>query len=403
MDKPADSTDRYARKKESIIAAAAGIMNRRGVKGMTLADVAESVGLITTSVTYYFKKKEDLAVACFLASIARFDALIDAALLQSDPRERLKDFITLYLELNRRIRENQEAPMAMFNDIRALKEPHLSAVLEPYNAMFRKMRTLFAAPGYEWLDRKMATARAHILMEQIFWSVAWLVRYDREDYPRIASRMFDILSNGLAAANATWNPAPLCFAARGEDKGDEIFLTAATRLINQRGYRGASVEKISAQLNVTKGSFYHHNDAKDELVIACFERSFGIMRRAQTAAMNEGGSQWDKLCAAAAALVEYQVSDDGPLLRTSAISALPESIRQDTLNHWNRASDRFSAMISDGIAEGSIRAVDPVVAAQLLNATLNASATLMTVVRGAEKSEAAALYAKPMLMGLFSK
>src|SRR5580698_1528587 len=160
MDKPADNTDRYARKKDAIVAASAGIMNRRGVKGMTLADVAESVGLITTSVTYYFKKKEDLAVACFLASIARFDALIDAALTAGDPRERLKRFISLYLDLNARIRLNEEPPMAMFNDIRALKEPHLSRVIEPYNAMFRKVRTLFAAPGYEWLDRKMATARA---------------------------------------------------------------------------------------------------------------------------------------------------------------------------------------------------------------------------------------------------
>ena len=402
MDKPADSTDRYARKKEAIVAAAAGIMNRRGVKGMTLADVAESVGLITTSVTYYFKKKEDLAVACFLSSIARFDALIDSALEAPDPRERLKRFIALYLDLNRRIRQDEEAPMAMFNDIRALKEPHLSAVIEPYNAMFRKARTLFDAQGYGWIDRKMATARTHILMEQIFWSVAWLVRYDREDYPRIANRMFDILSNGLARADMAWKPAALVLS-RSDDMARETFLTAATRLINQRGYRGASVEKISAQLNVTKGSFYHHNDAKDDLVIACFERSFDIMRRVQSAAMKTPGSQWDRLCSAAAALVEYQVSDDGPLLRTSAISALPESIRQDTLNRWNRASDRFSAIISDGIAEGSIRAVDPVMAAQLLNATLNASATLMTVVRGAEKSEAAALYAKPMLMGLFSK
>ena len=35
---PPVSTDRFARKKEAIIAAATGILNRRGVKGMTLAD-----------------------------------------------------------------------------------------------------------------------------------------------------------------------------------------------------------------------------------------------------------------------------------------------------------------------------------------------------------------------------
>src|SRR6201986_472264 len=114
MDKPADSTDRYARKKEAIVAAAAGIMNRRGVKGMTLSYVADRGGLITTSVTYYFKKKEDLAVACFLSSIARFDALIDEALGARDPRERLHAFLRLHLDLNRRVRLTEEAPLAAF-------------------------------------------------------------------------------------------------------------------------------------------------------------------------------------------------------------------------------------------------------------------------------------------------
>ncbi len=399
----AASTGRYARKKEAIIAAAAGIINRRGVKGMTLADVAASVDLITTSVTYYFKKKEDLAVACFLASIERFDTLISASLGTADPRERLHRFLTLYLDLNRRIRLGEEAPMAMFNDVRALKEPHLSRVTTPYNDLFRKIRTLFQATATGWIDRKMATARTHVLMEQIFWSVAWLARYDIEDYPRIADRMLDILANGLAMDGARWAPSPVGDLAPAGDSARETFLTAATRLINQRGYRGASVEKISAQLNVTKGSFYHHNEHKDDLVVACFDRSFDIMKRVQSAAMKQPGSQWDRLSSAAAALAQYQVSENGPLLRTSAISALPEPIRLDMLGQWNRVSDRFSAMISDGIAEGSLRPVDPVIAAQLLNATLNAAASLMNVVGGAGRDEAAALYAKPMLMGLFSK
>ncbi|HTQ15435.1 MAG TPA: TetR/AcrR family transcriptional regulator [Rhizomicrobium sp.] len=398
---PPVSTGRYARKKEAIIAAAAGIMNRRGVKGMTLADVAASVDLITTSVTYYFKRKEDLAVACFLASIERFDTLISASLGAGPPEERLRRFLMLYLELNGRIRLGEEAPMAMFNDVRALKEPHLSRVTEPYVRLFRKVRELFlAAPG---IDRKMATARTHVLMEQIFWSVAWLGRYDVEDYPRIGERMLDILAKGIAREGAAWVPAPVPGLAPPADSAREEFLTAATRLVNQCGYRGASVERISAELNVTKGSFYHHNEHKDDLVVACFERSFGIMKKVQSQAMKLPGDQWARLSAAAAALAQYQVSDKGPLLRTSAISALPEPIRQNMLAQWSRISDRFSAMISDGIAEGSLRAIDPVIAAQLLNATLNAAASLLNVVGGAARDEAASLYARPMLMGLFSR
>jgi AcrR family transcriptional regulator len=401
------STHRFNLKREAIVSAATEIINRHGVKGMTLAGVAEKVGLITTSVTYYFKKKEDLAVACFLQSLERYDVLITRSLGAADPHDRFLAFLTNFLELNRRIREGEEAPLAVFNDVRSLRDPHFTIVMTRYRDVFRKIRSIFAGPGYEWMTLKKATARSHMLLEQLFWSVTWLPRYDTEDYPRIRDRMFDIFAHGVARDGAQWQPVPL--AALYRDLGDshetsrETFLRAATKLINFRGYRGASVEKISAQLNVTKGSFYHHNEAKDDLVVACFERSFGIMRRAQSFAMRGDGDLWCKLSSAAAALVEYQLSDAGPLLRSSALSALPEPIRQNMVDQFSRASDRFAAMISDGIAEGSLRAVDPSIAAQMLNATLNGSADLPFVIPGLQGAEMGKLYAKPMLMGIFER
>ncbi|MEJ1969235.1 MAG: TetR/AcrR family transcriptional regulator [Rhizomicrobium sp.] len=398
------STDRYNRKKEAILAAAAGILNRRGVRGMTLADVAASVDLITTSVTYYFKKKEDLAVACYLRGIARFDALIAAALQEETSPARLLKFLDLYLALHRRIRLGEEAPIAVFSDIRALKEPHLPIVAKAYAQFFRKVRSLFRSPGHEWLDRRMATARTHMLMEQMYWAVAWLPRYDPDDYGRVRDRMFDIMAHGVAPAGAAWTPARLPETTPDpQDSPRETFLTAATRLINQRGYRGASVERISEQLNVTKGSFYHHNDGKDDLVVQCFERSFAAMRRVQSAALVEPGDYWHKISSAAATLVEFQLSERGPLLRSSALAALPEPMRRAMVERANRVSERFAAMISDGVAQGSIRAVDPYIAAQMLNATLNAASDLPFTIPDVAAAEAPALYAKPMLMGVFSR
>ncbi|HUO88935.1 MAG TPA: TetR/AcrR family transcriptional regulator [Rhizomicrobium sp.] len=399
------STERYNKKKEAIIAAAVGILNRRGVRGMTLADVAASVDLITTSVTYYFKKKEDLAVACYLRGIARFDALIAEALQEADPPARLLKFLDLYLAMHRCIREGDEAPIAVFNDIRALKEPHLPIVGKAYGQFFRKVRSLFRAPGYEWLDRRMSTARTHMLMEQLYWSVTWLPRYDLDDYGRVRDRMFDIMAHGVAPEGAAWMPSRLPDTPERDlqESQRETFLLAATRLINQRGYRGASVEKISEQLNVTKGSFYHHNEAKDDLVVECFERTFDAMRRVQSAALAERGNYWHKISSAAATLVEFQLSDRGPLLRSSALSALPEPMRIAMVERANRISERFAAMISDGVAEGSIRAVDPYIAAQMLNATLNAAADLPFTIPGVTALDAPTLYAKPVLMGLFSR
>lgn len=402
---PPPVSDRYSRKKEAIIAAATAILNRRGVKGMTLSDVAASVDLITTSVTYYFKKKEDLAAACFLRAIERLDTIASAALAPGDTKQRLYAFLTLYLEMNRRIRSGQEAPLALFNDIRVLREPLAGQVIAPYVALHRKLTRLFET-SQKTLTRLETTVRVHILLEQVYWAVTWLPRYDPEDYPRIRDRMFAILSDGLAPESAPWAPEPLGSlvpVVDDADKGRDTFLLAATQLINQRGYRGASVEKISARLNVTKGSFYHHNEGKDDLVVDCFNRSFDVVRRAQTLAMALRGNAWTRLSSAAAALVEYQLSDEGPLLRSTALSSVPENIRQSMVERFNRVTGRFAAMISDGIAEGSLRAVDPAIAAQMLNATLNAVWDIKFFRPHTTQKEVAALYARPILMGLLPR
>jgi AcrR family transcriptional regulator len=401
----AAGTARYARKQKAIIAAASEILNCDGVKGMTLASVASRVGLITTSVTYYFKRKEDLAVACFFDGIARCEELIDDALRAADPHARLLRLLESWIDLRRRIAAGQAATIPFFNDIRALQEPQRELVIEAYMRFFAKVRKLFAARELA-LGEDAITARAHIVTEQLFWAVAWLPRYDLEDYDRVRDRMYDILVNGLSVATSRWEPRQLDLdhvlqPATQELTAQETFLIAATRLINEQGYRGASVEKISARLNVTKGSFYHHHEAKDDLVIECFRRSFEVMRRIQRAVCDEQRDHWSKLATAAATLVEYQLSHRGPLLRTSALTALPASMRNQMIEASNRVSDRFASMISDGIALQSVRAVDPHIAAQMLTATLNASAEIKWWIPEVERGAAAALYAKPMLMGLF--
>jgi AcrR family transcriptional regulator len=403
------ATERYAKKKEAILAAATAILNRQGVKGMTLADVAAKVGLITTSVTYYYRKKDDLAAACFMRGVERFDALVGEAAKAPDASSRLLAFLDLHLDLNRRVRLGEAAPLTSFTEMRALKEPLRGSVQGAFNDLFRRVRGFFEGPEFDHLDKRDRNARTHLLLEQVFWSGSWLRRYDVDDYGRVRDKMYDILVNGLAPKGAgadAWAPLALPDPTPQSPDGQEwreTFLVAATRLINQRGYRGASVEDISAQLNVTKGSFYHHHEDKDALVVECFERTFAVTRKAQADARALTGNSWEQLSAATAALVAYQLSEHGPLLRASSMGALPIEIRHEMAQGYNRGSERFAAIISDGVAEGSVRAVDPMIAAHMINSMLNAAASLGVWVPGLEREDAARLFARPLLTGLFSK
>lgn len=401
------STDRFERKREAILDAATGLLNSRGVKGLTLGVAAASVDLSTTSVTYYFKRKDDLAAACMMRGIAALMEVVQAAMVEATPQARLHTLLGAYMERIRRSAVGEAPPLPMLSDLRALNMPQRGDVAAAYMKMFRRLRQIFETPDLAWMTRGRRTARSQMLLEQLFWAAAWLPKYDPEDYGRVRERMYDILVGGLAAPGQVWKPEPLPMVQLSprdrHEMSRQTFLMAATRLINARGYRGASVDKISAELNVTKGSFYHHNDAKDDLVVACFDRTFDVMTRVQRLAIALPGDQWTRLTSAAAALAEYQLSDNGPLLRTSALAAVPEPIRHEMVKQSNKVSERFASMISDGIAEGSLRAVDPFLAAQMLHATLNACGELEIWVPGVTQKAAPAVYTRPLLMGIFER
>ena len=394
-------TPRFSRKREAIVAAATEVMNRRGVRGMTLAEVAEQVGLITTSVTYYFRKKDTLAGACFAAGIERLSALVHAARAEATAEARIRRLLGLYLGLRARIVAGEAPPIPIFSDLRALAPEAHGSVAAAYAGLFRRIRGLLAGPGGETLSRGAATARTTILLEQIDWLGAWLPRYEIADYPAIGERMAEVLIGGFAPTGAEWRPTRLDIGGDAAPAaGREAFLKAATRLINQRGYRGASVELISAALGVSKGSFYHHHSAKDDVVAACFARSFAVVRGAQAAARAPDGDAWLQLTSAAAALTAFQFSPAGPLLRTSALAALPEQLREAMLLQSDQLSAGFQATIAAGVAEGSLRPVDPFIAAQMLNATLNAAADLPFLLRNPPADVAVDLYARPIFTGL---
>lgn len=397
------ATARFERRKEAVLAAAIEALNREGLKGMTLADVAASVGLTTTSVTYYFRKKDILAAECFKLGLKRLEAMMDEAGREAELTDRIATLLTLHLDLQARVRAGTEPPLTNFSDIRALSEPQRTEVVAAYRLLFGKVQALFDAPGHEALDLLARSTRAHVLLEQLFWSVAWLPRYDIEDFPRLKARMLDILTHGLAGPKATWAPVAIAIPPHQGDPTLETFLRAATPLINERGYRGASVSDIAARINLTKGSFYHHLEAKDDVVVACFDRTFEVMRAAQLAALALPGDQWTALTSAVSALVARQVTAEGLLLRISALTALPEPLRASTAWRADRVAQRFAGMLSDGMAEGSIRAVDPYLAAQMISSAINAAADLIAWTGGLTPETVTELYARPVLTGLLGR
>ena len=395
-------TRRFEQKRDAILDAAAALFNDKGVKGATLQDVAQAVGLMTNSITYYYRRKEELATACLLRTIELLEALIGAVDMTRPPEVRIRDFLARYVEHLAAIEVGDAPQLIMFNDIRALGPPHDALVFERYTAMFRRLRALLDRPDRPIDERMVRNGRAHLLISIVHGMRNWIGRTEPDGYARAAERTADILLGGLAAPGSLWvlHPPEIDWP-RIDDVSPEAFLRSATYLINEQGYRGASVEKISARLNVTKGSFYHHVDTKDDLVAACFRRSFEVIRRVQRAAEADHASGWDRLSAAATEIIRYQLSEQGPVLRASAFSALPQHMRAETQRTMDRITERFGGVIADGMLDRSIRPVDPSIAAHLVNTMLNAAAEIERWVPDVTLELAARTYARPLFVGLF--
>ena len=395
---------RYQQKRELILGAAARRFNTQGVRGATLEDIARDVGMNLTSIRHYFRRKDDLVAEGFLRSIAVHAARIRPAVDVAGGREaRVRALVKLYFGLRREIREGSGPEVMIFGDMRSLTREHGEIVWPKYTELFAIVRAIVADPTELAQDRQRANALAYIVCSQLFRSVFWLPSYPVDAFAWVEERFADILLNGLAACGAVFTaPKPPPEPAPPAPTSWESFLLAATALINEQGYRGASVDAIARKLGRTKGSFYHHLDGKGDLLTACFNRTLGLLQDAQRTARASEAQGLQQAYMAAAALVRRQQTAAGPLLRSSALMSVEPQPRDRMLHELAQVVTRFSSMVTDGIIDGSARPCDARIAGEMIMVTVNSASQMPNWVKGVTPDNAFDLYARPLFHGLYS-
>lgn len=398
----AQVSKKYAERRARIITVATPIINRRGVSGMTLAQVAAEMGMTPANIAYYFKTKEDLAVASFLTELPRLIGIFDANPEVPFP-ESVTGLIDTYFRYASRIDRGLEAELVSPNDIRALNSDEVSAA---YANVFRSLRARALGRLTVPSNRQAGNALTHLLLAQLNWFPAWKFKIHPGDYERFGHRVGDMLLNGVVSLAGDpvrpRLPAPLPVSEPGEGVAKDAFLQAATELINEQGYHGASVERISARLSVSKGSFYHHVETKDDLIRACFDRTMGIIHTLIAESEARTSSALEALMLLAATLVHRQLSGESTLLRLSAGTTLPESLQTNVYIEYNRIAVRIASMFSDGIVDGSIRPLDSYVAAEVFLGMINAADELGYFVKDVNFEIASKFYIEPLFLGMRS-
>ena len=165
-------TKRFRAKREAILAAAAEAINEQSAKGMTFADVARRVGLNTTSVTYYFKRKEDLAAAAFEHTLDHLLALLDKAAEAATPRDRIARYLALNMARLDRVERREERNFAVLSDLRAMEEPVRARLMSGWREVFRRTRALWGPARFAQAHRPALRActrpsREHLLASRL--------------------------------------------------------------------------------------------------------------------------------------------------------------------------------------------------------------------------------------------
>ena len=177
---------------------------------------------------------------------------------------------------------------------------------------------------------------------------------------------------GLAVALSIDSPWTLA-GGPGEHRAikRDAVLLAAAQLFNEHGYHATSLAMVAKRLAVTKPTLYYYVQNKEEILFECVRLGLEMLRSAIAAADAAGATPRDKLEAAMHAYALIVTREFGRcLIRVGEDPLAPASRRQLRLLKAE-IDHEFRALIEQGMADGSIEACDPKLAAFTLAGALS--------------------------------
>lgn len=149
-------------------------------------------------------------------------------------------------------------------------------------------------------------------------------------------------------------------ASRSEIREQKMraVLAVASRMFNELGYHGTSLDDIANEVGVTKAALYYYFKNKEQLLYECIQLSYDCGARSQAESMALEGSALQRLVHLYHRFAELLMIERGAFTTKPNVNALPKEL-QDELMNRRRRLDRYSReLLQAAIDEGSIRPVD---------------------------------------------
>ncbi len=148
---------------------------------------------------------------------------------------------------------------------------------------------------------------------------------------------------------------------RSEQTRKQI-LDSALALFSQKGYAATSVAQVCDRAQVSKGAFYHHFETKQALFLELLESWLSRVDRTldQSRWEMKDVPQGLKRMANATGWVMREADENLPMfLEFWSQARLDPVIWKATISPYRRYHQYFTSMIEEGVAEGSLRRIEP--------------------------------------------
>jgi AcrR family transcriptional regulator len=126
-----------------------------------------------------------------------------------------------------------------------------------------------------------------------------------------------------------------------------------------RGYHATSLDDVAASLGVTKAALYHYVRSKQEILFECHMRSMDLGDEALEYARAHGRNGFERVTTLARRYIELITGEMGRMAALSEYDALDDRSKEIIAARRDRWDRAMREMIAEGVADGSIRAVDP--------------------------------------------
>ncbi|MFL6634557.1 MAG: TetR/AcrR family transcriptional regulator [Massilia sp.] len=183
--------------REEIVKSAAQLFAHRGVRNVSLEEVASGLGYSKSSVYYYFKSKDELLWAVFSYISGHFVGNAERiASVEADPMNRLKELIRMHVRF---LAEHLEWATVFYRDAQALPEERqkeVRGIIVKYDSIFRQAVLEGTQNGS--MQPIPPEVAVNAILGACNWMVNWISPKHQQNINQITDTYIALFTDGLA-------------------------------------------------------------------------------------------------------------------------------------------------------------------------------------------------------------